>query len=49
MLDDPLGAAVSCSERAGNPTDPLFPTISGNRLSRDAIERRPARHLTVAR
>jgi integrase/recombinase XerD len=28
------------AERAGNPTDPLFPTITGNRLSRDAIERR---------
>jgi site-specific recombinase XerD len=36
-------------ERAGNPTDPLFPTRTGNRLSRDAIERRLARHLAVAR
>ena len=36
------------AEHAHNPTDPLFPTITGNRLSRDAIERRLARHLAVA-
>ncbi len=31
------------------PTDPLFPTITGNRhLSRDAIERRLTRHLSLA-
>jgi integrase/recombinase XerD len=36
------------AERAGAPTDPLFPTITGKRLSRDAIERRLARHLTAA-
>jgi integrase/recombinase XerD len=35
-------------ERAGSPDDPLFPTTTGKRLSRDAIERRLARHLTVA-
>jgi len=35
-------------EHAGNPADPLFPTITGKRLSRDAIERRLARHLAVA-
>lgn len=35
-------------ERSGGPADPLFPTITGTRLSRDAIERRLARHLTVA-
>jgi site-specific recombinase XerD len=29
-------------ERAGAPEDPLFPTITGKRLSRDAIERRLA-------
>ena len=29
-------------ERPGAPTDPLFPTITGGRLSRDAIERRLA-------
>jgi site-specific recombinase XerD len=31
------------------PSDPLFPTRTGTRLSRDAIERRLARHLTLAR
>lgn len=37
------------AERPGAPTDPLFPTITGNRhLSRDAIERRLAHHLTLA-
>jgi integrase/recombinase XerD len=35
-------------ERAGAPKDPLFPTITGNRLSRDAIERRLAIHLATA-
>ncbi len=35
-------------ERAGAPEDPLFPTITGKRLSRDAIERRLARHVAVA-
>ncbi|HUP68358.1 MAG TPA: tyrosine-type recombinase/integrase [Acidimicrobiales bacterium] len=36
------------AERHGEPTDPLFPTVTGDRLSRDAIERRLARHLGVA-
>jgi integrase/recombinase XerD len=36
------------AERAGAPTDPLFPTITGKRLSRDAIERRLAIHLATA-
>ncbi len=36
------------SERAGAPTDPLFPTITGKHLSRDAIERRLARHVSIA-
>ncbi len=36
------------TERQGAPTDPLFPTTTGNHLSRDAIERRLARHLAVA-
>ena len=36
------------AERAGNPTDPLFPTTTGKHLSRDAIERRLARHLVLA-
>jgi integrase/recombinase XerD len=35
-------------ERGGAPTDPLFPTTTGRHLSRDAIERRLARHLAVA-
>jgi site-specific recombinase XerD len=34
------------TERAGAPADPLFPTPTGKRLSRDAVERRLAR--TVA-
>jgi site-specific recombinase XerD len=32
----------------GAPEDPLFPTITGRRLSRDAVERRLALHLTLA-
>jgi integrase/recombinase XerD len=36
------------AERAGAPNEPLFPTTTGRRLSRDAIERRLARHLAVA-
>lgn len=36
-------------ERPGAPGDPLFPTRAGTRLSRDAIERRLAHHLALAR
>jgi integrase/recombinase XerD len=36
------------AERAGVPEDPLFPTTTGKRLSRDAIERRLAIHLAGA-
>ena len=36
-------------ERAGMPADPLFPTRTGNHLSRDALERRLAKHLDTAR
>lgn len=36
-------------ERGGLPADPLFPTRTGRPLSRDAIERRLAKHLTTAR
>jgi len=36
------------AERADAPTDPLFPTTTGRRLSPDAIERRLAHHLEVA-
>jgi len=35
-------------ERAGGPGDPLFPTRTGNRLSRDAVERRVAKHAATA-
>ena len=35
-------------ERRGAPTDPLFPTTTGKRMSRDAIEHRLAQHLTLA-
>jgi site-specific recombinase XerD len=36
------------AERAGAPNEPLFPTTTGKRLSRDAIERRLAIHLKTA-
>ena len=36
------------TERSGAPTAPLFPTTTGRRLSRDAIEHRLAHHLTLA-
>jgi integrase/recombinase XerD len=35
-------------ETPAGPTDPLFPTITGRRLSRDAIERRLAHHIRLA-
>lgn len=35
-------------ERAGNPDDPLFPTRTGTRLSRDALEHRLVQHLQTA-
>ena len=35
-------------EHSGTPTDPLFPTVTGKRLSRDAIERRLAHHVAIA-
>jgi len=50
----PLAAAIRAvlkawlAERHGEPTDPLFPTVTGGHLSRDAIERRLTRHLAVA-
>jgi site-specific recombinase XerD len=37
------------AEQPGGPSDPLFPTRSGARLSHDAIERRLAGHLATAR
>jgi integrase/recombinase XerD len=35
-------------ERDGTPTDPLFPTTTGRRLSPDAIEHRLTHHLNLA-
>ena len=40
--------ATWLKERAGRPYDPLFPTRTGRRLSRDAIERRVATHAATA-
>ena len=40
---------VWAAERGGTPTDPLFPTVTGRRLSHDAVEHRLARHLLTAR
>ena len=40
--------APGCAERAGLPADPLFPTRRGTPLSRDALERRLARHAATA-
>ena len=36
------------TERGGAPTDPLFPTSTGRRLSRDAIEHRISRYMAKA-
>jgi site-specific recombinase XerD len=36
------------NERGGDPCDPLFPTRTGRRLSRDAVERRIAIHAAAA-
>ena len=36
------------AERGGQPGQPLFPTRTGSRLSRDAVERRIARHAAAA-
>lgn len=35
-------------ERGGQPADPLFPTRTGRRLSRDAVERRLTNHTAIA-
>jgi site-specific recombinase XerD len=39
---------VWIAERGGGPQDPLFPTRTGRRLSRDAIERRVRTHAATA-
>jgi site-specific recombinase XerD len=36
------------AERAGGPSDPLFPTRTGRSLSRDALERRLVRYVEDA-
>jgi len=36
------------AERQGSPSEPLFPTVVGKPLSRDAVERRIARHVSKA-
>jgi site-specific recombinase XerD len=36
------------AERGGTPEDPLFPTRTGRRLSRDAVERRVTTHVATA-
>ena len=36
-------------ERKGQPEDPVFPTMQGSSLSRDAVERLVAKHVAVAR
>lgn len=40
--------SVWLRERGGKPQDPLFPTRTGRRLTRDAVERRVATHATTA-
>ena len=49
-LTSPTAAVLRAwlRERAGEPDDPLFPTIRGERLSRDAIERLLAKHVRRA-
>jgi site-specific recombinase XerD len=41
--------AVWLREHAGQPEDPLFPTRTGRRLTRDAFERRVATHVAAAK
>ncbi len=49
-LTAPVGRLVAAwlVERGGHDGDPLFPTRTGRRLSRDAIERRVATHTATA-
>ena len=39
---------VWLAERQGSPSEPLFPTITGRPMSRDAIERRISHHIRAA-
>lgn len=49
-LSTPAAALLASwlRERAGRPTDPLFPTRTGRRLSRDAVALRVSTHAAVA-
>jgi site-specific recombinase XerD len=49
-LTKPTAAALRnwLRERGGTPTDPLFPTRAGHRLSRDAVQRLVAKHTATA-
>jgi site-specific recombinase XerD len=49
-LTKPTQALIQAwlAERAGATSDPLFPTRTGRRLSRDAVERRVATHAATA-
>ena len=49
-LTGPARAVLAAwlDERGGRPSDPLFPTRTGRRLSRDAIEQRVALHGAIA-
>lgn len=40
--------AAWCKERAGAPEDPVFPTIRGDKLSRDALERIVHKYVDIA-
>src|SRR5674476_24121 len=44
-----LQLRVWLTERGGAPDDPLFPTITGTRLSWDAVEHSLAHHVATAR
>jgi site-specific recombinase XerD len=50
-LTTPAQAVLAAwlGERGGRPADPLFPTRTGRRLSRDAIEQRVTTHAAAAR
>ena len=43
-----VGSAAWLAEHPGNPRDPLFPSRSGSPMSRDAVERRIAKHTATA-
>ena len=49
-LTAPVRAVLATwlAERGGRTEDPLFPTRTGRRLSRDAVERRVAKHAAAA-